>query len=148
MKVKKRKYTKLLIYGRQTMTIKYRLKRRRGNMIEHMGYISIAAEIANIVMYLGMLFNIELSRGFFVGSGIYNFVYAFYTVFILLYRNNICRIFAAIILLFGVFKELYWSENAVISIVDSLVCLVLLILIDRFNEKIKKENENNHESPV
>jgi len=117
-------------------------------MIEHMGYISIAAEIANIVMYLGMLFNIELPRGFFVGSGIYNLVYGFYTIAIVLYRNNICRVFAAVILTLGMFKDLFWEKNAVISIIDSLVCLILLILINRFDEKIKKENGNNQKSLV
>ncbi len=114
-------------------------------MIEQMGYIGIAAEIANISMYLGMLFNTEFPRGFYIGSEIYNFVYSLYIAIIILFKNNISRILAATILILGLLKDMLWSQNPVICIIDSTICLVLLILINKHEEKekIKTQKESN-----
>ena len=40
-------------------------------ILEHMGHISIATEIAHIAFYLGALFNIPFPKGVNVGLGIY-----------------------------------------------------------------------------
>lgn len=109
-------------------------------IIEHMIYISIVAEIANIVSYLGDILNKKLPSGFSVGSSIYNLIYALCIILVFAFESEdkTCKIVAVGILLLSFFKDLLWAENPVICIVDSLVCLVLLAIISIRKHKVRE----------
>jgi phosphoglycerol transferase MdoB-like AlkP superfamily enzyme len=103
-------------------------------ILEHMGHISIATEIAYIAFYLGALFNIPFPKGVNVGLGIYNFIYASYVCLVILYKNKLCRNLGVIILVLALFKDLLWSQNAIMCIIDSLICICLLLLINKVDK--------------
>lgn len=112
---------------------------------EQLYYISFVAEITNIVYYLSIIFNIVLPRGFNVGMSIFNFIYFLYIIFIVIFIRGKFRKTGFIILSLAILKELFWKNNPVVSIIDSIICIVVLILYHRFiydvYKKVKKEIE-------
>lgn len=99
---------------------------------EQMYYASIVAEIANIVYCLCTLFNITLPYGFNIAMTIFNFIYGFYMIFIIIFIRGKFRKSGFIITILAILKELLWKDNPIISMIDSIICLGILIIYHRF----------------
>jgi len=107
---------------------------------EQLSYISIAAEIANIFSSLSIIFSIKLLRSFRVGIGLFNAVYALYVWFSLFSDKKNIRRGSYIIFILALLKDDFWKNNPIICIIDSITCLLILIIthfpIYKYGEKV------------
>lgn len=115
---------------------------------EELYYISFVAEITNIIYYLSMIFDIVLPKGFSIGMAIFNFIYLVYVAFIVIFIRGKFRKSGFIILSLTILKKLFWKDNLVISIIDSIVCIIVLILYHRFIYDFYKQIENERKEII
>lgn len=99
---------------------------------EQMYYASVVAEVTNIFYYICTVFNITLPYGFYIAMSIFNLAYGFYMVFIIAFTRGEFRRSGFIIIALAILKELLWKSNPIISIIDSIMCLGVLIVYHRF----------------
>ena len=99
---------------------------------EQMYYASVVAEVTNIFYYICTIFNITLPYGFHIAMSIFNLAYGFYMVFIIAFIRGEFRRSGFIIIALAILKDIFWKSNPVISIIDSIVCLGILIIYHRF----------------
>ena len=99
---------------------------------EQMYYASVVAEVTNIFYYICTLLNITLPYGFNIAMSIFNLAYGFYMIFIIVFIRGEFRRSSFIIIALSILKELLWKNNPIISIVDSIICLGILMVYHRF----------------
>lgn len=110
-------------------------------MQENLYYISVVAELANIFYYLSVLLGFDLPYGYAYGVSLFNAIYACYIFFIIILTQGKFKICAYIILTLSILKSYLWGDIPIISIVDSVVCIGILIYYHQFIYVIIKEIE-------
>lgn len=101
-------------------------------ILDEIYYFSIATEIANIVSYIGAIYDVNFPKAFFKGLSIYNGVYGMYILLIALFTRTNYRKCGIFIMIMSILRNFLWKNNPILCIIDSIICMALLIV---FNEK-------------
>lgn len=108
---------------------------------EQFFYISVVAEIANIIYFVTRIMEIELLYGFHFAKTVFNVVYLFYMLYILFNIGGKFKISSIAILSLSLSRHFFYVNNYLLSIIDSVICLIVLIFSHYFLYLIMEEIE-------
>lgn len=108
---------------------------------EQMYYISVVAELLNISYFLGLIFNVEMPNGFNISYLLFNGLYGIYMILIILFTRGSFRFSALFIFFMGILRSNFWKGIPILCILDSIVCIVVLVINHKFIYEILKEVE-------
>lgn len=110
---------------------------------EQLYYVSVVAEIVNILYYLSIIFGISLPHGFSYGLLLFNAIYSIYMFLVIFFTRGKFKTSAFMIITLAILKSFIWESIPIISIIDSLICIGILIYYHQFLyvaiEQIEKE---------
>lgn len=106
---------------------------------EHLFYISVVAEILNIISYICLLKGINISNGYNIALLLYNIFYFSYVVFIILFIRGKFRRCGISIFFATILSSILLSNRYIFCILNSLICLGIMIFYHRYLFLIMKE---------
>lgn len=116
---------------------------------KHFSYISITAELFNIAYFISLVTDFAMPESFAIVLSLLNIIYLMYIVFVVMFIRGEFQNIGITIMLIFLAKTVFWETNPIMNIIDSAVCLVVLVVahIPIYNvlDNAEKEFENQIE---
>lgn len=99
---------------------------------ERFYYLSVVAEIMNISYALSLILELNLPPGFQTILIVLNFIYAGYMLLVMFGTKGTFKRVSYAIITLSVLNHLFWNGNPIFSIIDSILCIGLLVYYHKF----------------